>query len=64
MNLTDQQITRFQALYKARFHKDLDREKAYDMGIKLVRMMQIVYKPMTEADYQKLQARKRQTANL
>ncbi len=64
MNLTDQQITKFQALYKARFHKDLDREKAYDMGIKLVRMMQLIYKPMTEVDFQKLQARRSQTANL
>jgi len=64
MNLTDEQITKFQALYKARFHKDLNREKAYDMGIKLVQMMQLIYKPMTETDYQKLQARRRQTANL
>lgn len=64
MNMTDQQITKFQALYKARFHKDLDREKAYDMGIKLVRMMQIIYKPMTIADFERLQERRRQTANL
>ncbi len=64
MKLTDQQIKKFQALYKARFHQDISREKVYDMGIKLARLMQIVYKPMTEADYQKLQARRRQTANL
>lgn len=64
MNLTDKQITRFQAIYKARFHQDLSRDKAYDMGIKLVRLMQIVYKPMTEVEYQKLQARRKQTVNL
>ncbi|PIP32327.1 hypothetical protein COV53_01700 [Candidatus Gottesmanbacteria bacterium CG11_big_fil_rev_8_21_14_0_20_37_11] len=64
MNLTDKQIARFQELYKTRFHKDLDREKAYDMGIKLVRMMQIVYKPMTVADFKQLQERRKQTANL
>jgi len=64
MKLTDQQITKFQALYKARFHKDIDREKAYDMGIKLVRMMQIVYKPMTVANFEQLQERRRKTANL
>jgi len=64
MKLTDQQITKFQAIYKARFHKDLDREKTYDMGIKLVRMMQIIYKPMTVADLEQLQERRRQTANL
>lgn len=64
MKLTDQQITKFQALYKARFHKNVDRKKAYDMGIKLVRMMQIIYKPMTVADFERLQERRRQTANL
>lgn len=64
MNLTNQHITKFQAIYKARFNKDLDREKAYDMGVKLVRMMQLIYKPMTESDYQKLQARRKQTVNL
>lgn len=64
MILTNQQIKKFQALYKARFHKDIDREKAYDMGIKLVRMMQIIYKPMTVADFEQLQERRRQTANL
>jgi len=64
MKLTDKQITKFQAIYKARFHKDIDREKAYDMGIKLVRMMQIIYKPMTVADFEQLQERRKQTANL
>lgn len=62
--LTDQQITKFQAVYKARFHKDLSREEAYEKGIKLVRLMQIIYKPMTESDYQKLQARRKQTGDL
>ena len=62
--LTDQQITKFQAIYKARFHKDLSREEAVEKGLKLVRMMQLIYKPMTEIDYQKLQERRRQTANL
>ena len=64
MNLTDQQLTKFQALYKARFNKDLSREKAYEKGIKLVRLMQIIYKPMTESEYLKLQARRKQTSDL
>ena len=64
MKLTDQQVTKFQALYKARFNQEISREKAYDMGIKLVRMMQIIYKPMTVADFEELQERRRQTANL
>ncbi len=64
MNLTNQQIIRFQAIYKTRFHKDLSKAEALEKGMKLVRMMQLIYKPMTESDYQKLQERRRQTANL
>lgn len=62
MLLTDKQITKFQAIYKARFGKDISRAEAYDKGTKLVRMMQIIYKPMTKADYDRLQERRRQTA--
>jgi len=64
MLLTDAQIDRFQAIYKARFHRDLSREEALEKGTKLVRLMQIVYRPMTKENYQKLQARRKQTDNL
>jgi hypothetical protein len=64
MNLTDQQITKFQEIYKARFHKDLSRGEALEKGLKLARMMQLIYKPMTVEQYQRLQERRRQTANL
>jgi hypothetical protein len=62
--LTDQQITKFQAIYKARFHKNLSRGEALEKGTKLVRMMQLIYKPMTVEQYQRLQERRKQTANL
>jgi len=62
MLLTDKQIAKFQAIYKARFGKKISRAEAYDMGAKLVRMMQIIYKPMAKADYDQLQERRRQTA--
>lgn len=63
MFLTDKQIAKFQAIFKARFGKSISHAEAYDMGAKLVQMMQIIYKPMTKADYDRLQERRRQTAN-
>jgi len=63
MLLTDKQIAKFQAIYKARFGKEISRSETYDKGAKLVRMMQIIYKPMTKADYDRLQERRRQTAD-
>ena len=51
-------------LYKKRFGKEISREEAYEKGIKLMRLVEIVYQPMTEAEYKQLQERRKQTGNL
>ncbi len=62
--LTEQQITKFQAIYKARFHKDLSREEAYAQGAKLMRLVELIYRPMTETEYRQLQKRRQETGDL
>jgi hypothetical protein len=62
--LSNDQITKFQTLYKNRFGRDIDREEAYEQGVKLIRLIELVYQPMTEAEYQKLQDRRRETGDL
>ena len=62
--LTDEQITKFQTLYKNRFGKDITRQEAYDKGVKLIRFIELIYKPMTENKYQKLQKRYRNIGDL
>ena len=64
MALDNEQITKFQTLYKSRFGKEISREEAYEKGVKLMRLVEITYKPMTEAEYQQLQERRRQTGDL
>lgn len=64
MVLDDEQITKFQTLYKSRFGKEISREEAYEKGIKLMRLVELIYQPMTEAEYQELQERRRQTGDL
>ena len=64
MVLDSEQITKFQTLYKSRFGKEISREEAYEKGIKLMRLVEITYKPMTETEYQQLQERRRQTGDL
>lgn len=59
--LSDQQITKFQKIYKARFHKTISREEACEKGIKLVRLMQIVYQPITKEEFKELQKRRKIT---
>jgi len=55
MKLTDEQITQFQTLYKKHFGADISKEQAHEEGIKLVRLMQLIYKPMTKEECETLQ---------
>ena len=62
--LTDEQITRYQTLYKNRFGKSISREDAYENGVKLIRLIEKIYKPMTETEFLKLQERRRKTGDI
>ena len=64
MVLSDNAISKFQAIYKARFGKEISREEAVEKGIKLLRLVELVYKPMTESEFQQLQERRKQTGDL
>jgi len=59
--LTDTQITKFQKIYQQEFGRKISRKEALDKGIKLVRLMEIVYKPISKKDYQELQERRKET---
>jgi hypothetical protein len=56
--LTDEQVTKFQSIYRESFGKEISRADALEKGIKLVRMMEIVYKPIIEKDLEDLQKRR------
>ena len=59
--LSNEQIIKFQTLYKNRFGKIISREKAYEQGANLIRLMELIYKPMTKKEYNQLQKRRRET---
>ncbi len=61
--LTDEQISTFQTIYKARFGKEISREEAYRQGVALLRLVELTYKPMTEKEYQQLEQRRKETGN-
>ncbi len=43
--LTDEQVKKFQVLYKNRFGKEIGKDEAYEKGVGLVRLVEVVYKP-------------------
>lgn len=62
--LTDKQITSFMEIYKNRFGKELDREEAFGKATSLLRMVELVYKPITETEYNNLQRRRQETGDI
>ncbi len=53
MQLTDQQIAEFQALYEKHFGEQISREEAYESATRLIRLLQATYKPMTIEEYRR-----------
>ena len=62
--LTNEQITKFQVIYKARFGKEISREEAYRQGAALLRLVELTYEPMTEQEFQRLEQRRKETNNI
>lgn len=61
--LSNEQVAEFQKLYRRRFGKEIGFKEAYESGIKLIRLVKLIYKPMTEEEHQKLQERRKQIKN-
>ena len=58
--LSNKHIQDFQALYKKHFGEDIDTQEALRQGTKLLRLMQLIYKPMKQAEFDAVQARKKE----
>ena len=62
--LSNKQVLEFQRIYKNHFGKDISSEEALEKGIKLLRLVEIIYKPMTEEQFENLQKRRKETGDL
>ena len=56
--LSDDQIKKFQSIYKKRFGREVSKEETLEKGAKLLRLMELTYKPMTNDEYNKVQKRR------
>lgn len=59
--ISEKALENFKAIYKKRFIKELSNQNALESATKLLRMVEIVYQPMTEKDYKKIQRRREET---
>jgi hypothetical protein len=53
---SDKKISEFQALYRKRFGKEIGQKEALEKGMKLVRLLQVTNKPLTESEFRSLGA--------
>ncbi len=61
MALSAEQITKFQTLYKNRFGKEIKQNEAYEQGVKLMRLVEIIYQPMAEKELKMIEERRAAT---
>jgi hypothetical protein len=64
MVLSDDDIAKFQTLYKERFGIELNKQDAYEKGVKLLRLLALVFKPMTKEEQGLVRQRRQATAPL
>ena len=48
---SEEYITKFQKLYYKEYNIKLSRQEAYDLGLKLINLVKIVYKPINKYNY-------------
>lgn len=60
MRISEDKIAKFQKIYEERFGKEITEEKAYQKLEIIVRSMQLIYKPMTKGDLEKVKLRQKE----
>ena len=60
MNLSNDNISEYQEVYRQFFHVELTREEAIDGLSKLVQALELTYKPMTEAEFEQVMNRRKE----
>ena len=63
MSISDAHIAEFQALYKKRFGREISKEDASAKSAKLLRLMSLIYRPMTKAEFEAVQMRRKELSN-
>jgi hypothetical protein len=61
MVLTEDDIMKFQALYRSKFGVDLDKKEAYEQGIKLISLLSNAYRMLTFEEYELIKKHESET---
>ena len=54
MKLTKEQIDKYRKIYRNKFGREISHEEAYDSATKLVQLMKVIYRPITQESVDEL----------
>ena len=59
--ISEKELKKFKAIYKKEFGIELSDQDALESATKLLRLVEIIYKPMTKEEYERVQKRREET---
>ena len=59
--LSEKNVDKYQEIHKNLFGNEISREMAYERGAKLLRIVDLIYRPMTLDEYGQVQKRRKET---
>lgn len=59
--ISGEALEKFKAIYKKRFGKDISDEYALESATKLLNLVKLIYKPMTEREMKMIEKRREET---
>jgi len=54
----------FKQIWKEKFNQDISDDFAMERAEKLIRMIETIWKPMSEKEFQEVQGRRKQTGDI
>lgn len=61
--ISKESLEEFKRIYRKQFGKEISDQDALEFATKLLRLMEIVYKPMTKEEFSKLEERRKKYLN-
>lgn len=61
MTVSPKALEEYKKIYRKQFGKDISDADALEQATKLLRLMEIIYKPMTKEDFDILEERRKNT---
>jgi hypothetical protein len=60
MKLSEENVEAFRVLFRKHFGREISKEEAREKGAKFLRLMQLIYKPMKQVEFDAVQKQRKE----